>query len=43
MPEIDLRQPEFAYGACRRYTKNKEWIQNLKEGKNSRHIFHTIY
>lgn len=39
MPEIESRQPGFAYGACRPYTKNKEKIQNLKEVKDSRHIF----
>ena len=31
MPEMDLRQPEFTYSACRPFTKNKEIIQKFKE------------
>ena len=30
MPEIHLRQLEFAYTACVPFTKNKEWIQKIK-------------
>ena len=31
MAEIHLRQPAFAYSACRPFTKNKERLQNLKK------------
>ena len=35
MPEMYLRQPVFAYCACRPFTKNKEIIQKFKEAKDS--------
>ena len=31
MPEMDLRQSQFTYGACRPFTKHKERIQKFKE------------
>ena len=31
MPEMDLRQPEFTYSACRPFTKSKERIQKFKQ------------
>ena len=31
MPEMHLKQPGFAYSACRPFTKNKERIQKSKE------------
>ena len=31
MPEMLLRQPEFTYGNCSPFTKNKEKIQKSKE------------
>ena len=31
MPEMNLRQPGFIYGACGTFTKNKEKIQKFKE------------
>ena len=30
MPEIHLKQPEFTYSMCWKFTKNKERIQNSK-------------
>ena len=31
MPEMHLKQPGFAYGACGPFTKIKERIQKFKE------------
>ena len=31
MPEMHLKEPGFAYSACRPFTKNKERIQKSKE------------
>ena len=31
MPEMNLRQPQFTYSACRPFTKNKKKSKNLKE------------
>ena len=39
MPEMYLRQPVFAYCACRPFTKNKEIIQKFKEAKDSWQIY----
>ena len=39
MPEMYLRQPEFAYSACGTFTKIKEQIQKLKETGDSRYIY----
>ena len=30
MSEMHLRQPQFVYSACGRFTKNKERIQKFK-------------
>ena len=32
---MHLRQPEFAYGACRPFTNNKEKTQKFKETRDS--------
>ena len=40
MPEMHLRQPRFTFGACGRFTKNKERIQKFKETGDSRDIYH---
>ena len=39
MPEMDLRQPGFAYSACGPFTKNKERIQKCKETGNTSYIY----
>ena len=39
MPEMYLRQPEFTYGACRPFTKNKERIQKFKGTGDSWYIY----
>ena len=31
MPEMHLKEPGFAYSACRPFTKNKERIQKSEE------------
>ena len=31
MPEMDLKQPGFTYGACGLFTKTRERIQKIKE------------
>ena len=31
MPELHLRQPQFVYGACGPFSKNKERMQKFKE------------
>ena len=38
MPEMHLKQLEFMYSACRRFTKNKQKIQKLKKRE-----IHNIY
>ena len=38
MPEMHLKQFEFMYSACRRFTKNKQRIQKLKKRE-----IHNIY
>ena len=38
MPEIDLKQPEYTYSACRPFTKNKERIQKFKETRGANYI-----
>ena len=38
MPEMHLKQLEFMYSACRRFTKNKQRIQKLKKRE-----IHNIY
>ena len=39
MSEIELKQPEFAYRVCGRFTKNKERIQKYKETGDTKHIY----
>ena len=39
MPEMHLRQPQFAYSGCGPFTKNKERIQKFKETGDSRYIY----
>ena len=39
MPEIHLRKPGFTYSGSGSFTKNKEWIQKLKEIEDSRYIY----
>ena len=39
MPEIHLRQPQFNYGACSPFTKNKERIQKFKETGDTSYIY----
>ena len=39
MPEMNLTQPGFTYGACELCTKNKERIQKFKERGDSRYIY----
>ena len=39
MPEMDWRQPGFAYSACGPFTKNKERIQKFKETGNTIYIY----
>ena len=39
MREMHLRQPGFAYSACRPFTKNTERIQKFKETGDSRYIY----
>ena len=31
MPEMNLRQPQFTYSACRSFSKHKQRIQKFKE------------
>ena len=39
MPEMKLRQPQFAYSACGPFTKNKERIQKYKETGDASYIY----
>ena len=39
MPEMDLTQPGFTYGACGSFTTNKERIKKFKETRYVRHIY----
>ena len=39
MPEINLKQPGFTYGACGPFTKNKERIQKFKETGDTSYIY----
>ena len=39
MPEIHLRLSGFTYSTCRPLTENKERIKNIKETRDSRHIY----
>ena len=39
MPEMHLRQPKFAYGACGSFTRHKERIKEFKQTGNTRYIY----
>ena len=39
MPEVHLKQPEFTYSACGKFTKNKERIQKFKETGDPKYIY----
>ena len=39
MPEMHLKQLEFAYSACGPFTKNKERIQKFKETGDTYYIY----
>ena len=39
MPEMDFRQPGFAYSACGPFTKNKERTQKFKQAGDSKYIY----
>ena len=39
MPEMHLRQPQFAYSACGPSTKDKERIQKFRETEDLRYIY----
>ena len=38
-PEMHLRQPQFTYSACGRFTKNKERIQKFKKTGDTKYIY----
>ena len=39
MPEIHLRQPQFTYSACGRFTKHEQRIQKFKETGDTNYIY----
>ena len=39
IPEMHLRQPGFAYSACRPFTKYTEITQRFKETRDLRHFY----
>ena len=39
IPELHLTQPGFNYGACGRFTKQKERIYNFRETVNVKHLY----
>ena len=39
MPEIHLRQPQFAYSACGSFTKHEQRIQKFKETGDTNYIY----
>ena len=39
MPEMQLRQPQFTYSACRPFTKHKQKIQKFKETGDTNYIY----
>ena len=39
MPEMHLRQPQFAYSACRPFTRHKERIKEFKRTGDTRYIY----
>ena len=39
MPEMHLKQADFAYSACGPFTKNKERIENFMQTGNTNFIY----
>ena len=39
MPEMNLKQPRFAYSACGPFTKNKERIKKFKETGDTSYLY----
>ena len=39
MPEIHLRQPQFAYCACGSFTKHEQRIQKFRETGDTKYIY----
>ena len=39
MPEIQLRQPQFIYGACGPFTRRRERIKKFKQTGDTRYIY----
>ena len=39
IPELHLKQPQFIYSACGRFTKNKERLQKFKETRDTKYIY----
>ena len=39
MPEMHLRQPQFVYSACGRFTRHKERIKKIKQTGDTRYIY----
>ena len=39
MPEMNLKQPGFAYSSCGLFTKNKKRIQKFKETGDTNYIY----
>ena len=39
MPEMHLRQPQFVYSACGRFTRHKERIKKFKQTGDTRYIY----
>ena len=43
MPQMHLKQPEFAYIACGLFTENKERIQKFKEKGEASYIYKSLF
>ena len=39
MPELHWKQPEFTYGACGPFSRNKERIENFMQTGNTDFIY----
>ena len=39
MPEMLLKQPQFVYSACGRFTRHKERIKKFKQTGDTRYIY----
>ena len=39
MPEMHLKQPQFTYSACRRFTKHKQRIQKFMQTGDTNYIY----